>query len=485
VTAVAYALYLMRRRAGRAAWAWLMGSMFSMLTWRLVYLLNLTPPFFFNPAIAIWGSTCLFVSMFLFGREITRREQAESQRDALLGSERAAREQAERANRFKDQFLGALSHELRTPLTAIIGWCELLRRMPGGQASTDVGEAVATIERNARAQARLIDDLLDVTRINVGSLRLEARRLLLATPVESAIQTVRSTADRKGIRLECDLDPTLSVLGDEFRLQQIAWNLLTNAIKFTPGGGRVSVRLGRLTSAASGQAASMAELVVEDEGVGIPEHFKPYLFTPFRQADGAVDRQHGGLGMGLSIGKSLIDLHGGSIAAASDGPGRGARFTVLLPLAAPEVPAGSPVAAPSAKAPVDEPLDGIQVLVVDDEPDIRTMLQRILEQSGAAVQVAASAEQATDLIHASPPDVLLSDIGMPGTDGYTFVRALRSSGVATSVKAIAVTAYTRAVDRQLALDSGFDAHLPKPIDAARLVNLVAELAARRLTPADS
>lgn len=478
----------MRRRAGRAAWAWLLGSMFSMLTWRVVLLLNLSPPFYFNHTIAIWGSTCLFISMFLFGREIRRREQAESQRDALLESERAAREQAERANRFKDQFLGALSHELRTPLTAILGWVGMMRVSGVRQPSqAEWEEAMRTIERNARAQARLIDDLLDVTRITVGTLRLERARVRLAAPVTAAVETVRPLAEQKGVQVYHELDETLEASADPFRIQQIAWNLLTNAIKFTPAGGEVRITLARdKTRDGSSFETPTALLTVRDTGQGIETDFIPHLFSRFRQADGAVSRRHGGLGMGLSIVKSLVELHGGTIAGVSDGADRGSTFTVRLPLMEPESNAESsqPKSVPQPSTVRPQVLSNVTVVVVDDEPDIRTMLQRVLEHHGARVYVGTSAEEAGELVRTIRPNVLVSDIGMPGTDGYTFIRRLRQNGHprGTGLRAVAVTAYTREVDRRLAIDSGFDAHVAKPIDPAVLISTIANLAQQHPGP---
>ena len=404
VLAVVYACYLMRRRGGVAAWLWLIGSMLSMLTWRVVILLRIQPPPFFNPLIAIWGSTCLFFGMFFFGREIARRERAEAERDQLLESERAAREQAERANRLKDQFLGTLSHELRTPLTAIIGWCDVLRSTEhssttsnGDPHTTDTEEGLAAIERNARTQARLIEDLLDMTRLNAGTLRLDVRQTALDSAVRAAIDTLSPAIAAKHIQLELLTDPTGEVVvsADPMRLQQIVWNLLSNAVKFTPTGGSIRARIER------DLARGSATLTITDTGEGIPPDFLPHLFTRFRQADLSSSRRHGGLGLGLSIVKSLVELHGGTVGAASEGIGRGATFTLSLPLAVtpsqPESKSGTFHAPAGASA-----LAGIRILVVEDEPDVRNVIERVLQQHKAEVRTAASAAECMTLFDQSP-----------------------------------------------------------------------------------
>lgn len=462
----------MRLRGGITAWLWLIGSMLSMFTWRIVQALGIHPPAFFNPLIAIWGSSCLVLSMFYFGREISRRVRAEQQRDDLLESERAAREQAERANRLKDQFLGALSHELRTPLTAILGWCELLRQE---MACDDQGrEAVETIERNARAQSMLIEDLLDMTRINAGTLRLERRLVAASGPVLAALETVRPAAHARQIRFEQEIDPSVRVLVDPMRLQQVVWNLLNNAVKFTPDGGTVRVNLCA--------RERRAVLTVVDTGEGIPPDFLPSLFSPFRQVDGSSARRHGGLGLGLSIVKSLVELHGGTVSAASPGVGRGATFEVALPAEnANELPF-----LPDSQGPVSGVcLAGVKVLVVEDEADLRSMICRFLERAGAEVQAHAGAADALRGFDAFGPDVIVSDIGMPGQDGYSMLRELRSRVGAEQTPAIALTAYARETDREKAIRSGFQAHLAKPVDAAQLLAAVARHAPGRSLSAAS
>ena len=473
--AILYAIYLMKRRQGLAAWLWLLGSMLSMMTWRIVVATGVTPPAFFNPLIAIWGSTCLCVGMFYFGLEIARRERAEAERDALLESERAARAQVEHAARVKDQFLATLSHELRTPLTAIIGWCDIYRLSAqrgsagrnGGSDGTgwDGDEAIATIDRNARLQARLIEDLLDVTRINSGTLRLDAKPVTLGQAIRGALETVRPLAHAKRLRLVVSIDDSLQVMGDALRLQQVVWNLLTNAIKFTPEDGTVHV-----TCAAD---RDHARLAVSDTGEGIAADFLPHLFTRFRQSDEAVSKRRGGLGLGLSIVKSLVELHGGSVKAQSDGPGRGATFTVLLPLVGNG--GGDAVSDGAGDSPLNSTasLNGVRVLVVDDERDMRVIAQRILAGHGAVVVPAASAEEASRLLRGQKFDVIVSDIGMPVEDGYAFLRRIRAEGDGTP--AIALTAYARDTDRGKAMESGFHAHVAKPVDAGELVSEVMRL----------
>lgn len=482
--AVVYAVYLARRRAGRTAWLWLLGAMLSMLTWRVVHMFGVIPPYYFNPAIAMWGSLCMMMSMFFFATEVARRETAERERDALLQSERAARESSDRANRVKDQFLGALSHELRTPLTAIIGWCDLARvtRTRAATASDTAAETFDVIERNARTLARLVDDLLDVTRIAAGTMRIDNVFMPLAQPIRAAIETVQSAAQRKSITMHCSVDDSINVNGDPLRLQQVFWNLLTNAIKFTPQGGRIEV-IAERTASTNGHnpVGPTATVLVRDNGIGITPEFMPQLFTRFRQAEAAVDRKFGGLGMGLSIVKTLVESHGGAIGCQSDGAGKGATFTITLPTSESPPAAGAPSQARRDR----KVLSKLRVIVLDDEPDIRTMVQRVLESHGATVWAAASALEAAELIDRHAPQVLVSDIGMPGMDGYAFMRSLRSGKHPQSndLKAIAVTAYSRDVDRQLAMDAGFDAHLSKPINAHELVTTIAQLSGLSREPA--
>jgi signal transduction histidine kinase/CheY-like chemotaxis protein len=470
--AVVYGLWLLSRREGAAgAWLFLLGAMLSMLAWRLVTLAGVEPPAFFNPLIAIWGSTCMVGAMSLFGREVARRRATEAERDALLESERAARGEAERASRLKDDFVATLSHELRSPLAAILGWCSVLRRSEARRDEVD--RALEVIERNARTQANLVEDLLDVTRLQAGALQLESAPLSLDAPVRAALQAVRPSADARSIRLEleCARVPP-RVRGDASRLQQVVTNLLVNAVKFTPPGGTVTVAVGAV--------GARAQLTVRDSGEGIDADFLPHVFTRFRQADGTATRRHGGLGLGLSIVEQLVGLHGGEVHASSAGRGRGATFTVTLPLAPAEGAAAAELERPEpgrtladAGAP-GASLEGLCVLLIDDEPDVRTAVSQLLEQAGARVVALASGEAIEAALRSAVPDLLLVDIGMPGEDGYTLMRRVRRlpPEAGGTTPAISLTAHARNEDRVRALAAGFDDHLPKPIEVAALVQAV-------------
>jgi signal transduction histidine kinase/ActR/RegA family two-component response regulator len=388
-------------------------------------------------------------------------------------TERAARTEAERAGRIKDEFLATLSHELRTPLHAILGWSQILRK--SNDVNPKVAEGLTVIERNARSQAQIISDLLDMSSIISGKVRLDVQAADLATIVEAAINTVRPAADAKEIRLHIILDPLARpVRGDPNRLQQIFWNLLTNAVKFTPKGGRVSVTLERVNS--------HLELNIADNGDGIDAEFLPHVFDRFRQADSSMDRRHGGLGLGLSIVKQLVELHGGTIVAKSAGTGKGSTFTVLLPLmatmddfrdiAVSQHPAESAFQEPVVESPRASLL-GLKVLVVDDEADARALIRTLLEERDACVVTAASAEEALALLVSEHPDLLISDVGMPVEDGYHLirrVRALRDDRGATP--AIALTAYARVEDRMKAIEAGYQMHLAKPVEPAELITMV-------------
>ncbi len=407
-------------------------------------------------------------------------EHAQIERERLLGSERAARAEAERAGRTKDEFLATLSHELRTPLNAILGWTQVLRTTPDLPA--DAVTALAVIERNARSQAQIIADLLDMSSIISGKVRLDLEQLDLASVVNATVETVLPAALAKNIRVQVVLDPMAGpVRADPNRLQQVLWNLLTNALKFTAKNGRVSVTLARVDS--------HLEIAVADNGEGIDPAFLPYVFDRFRQADASATRHHGGLGLGLSIVKQLVEMHGGSISAQSPGMGAGATFRVALPLM--EAGDGSTDRDPSGAQPtrsinvpmVDEirtvSLQGLKVLVVDDEPDARSLIQRLLQDNHARVVTAASAAEAMQALAREAPDVIVSDIGMPGEDGYALIRrirALRSAGA--NIPAIALTAYARVEDRSKAADAGFQSHLSKPVRAAELLATVESLARR-------
>ncbi len=380
----------------------------------------------------------------------------------MVGRERRARQEAETANRAKDEFLAVLSHELRTPLTATLGWTRLLRT--GNLDQQRAHRAIEAIERSALTQTRLVNDLLDISRIIAGRLQLERQVIALADPVQAALDEVRTAADRKGVGIDTSLAADVLVRGDGVRLQQIVSNLVTNAIKFTSPGGRVLVRL----TGADGQA----ELSVSDTGVGISPEFLPYVFDRFRQADSGPTRIHGGLGLGLAIVRHLARLHGGTVQAISGGHGKGATFVIQVPLAE----ASSSVMRPALSERSLRParLDGVTVLLVEDEDGTRTVVRALLEDVGATVVTAASAEEGRHVLLSLHPAVLVSDIAMPDEDGYAFLRSLRASEI--DVPAIALTAYARREDAAEALAAGFQIHLPKPVNGSMLVGAIASLA---------
>jgi PAS domain S-box-containing protein len=394
------------------------------------------------------------------------------EREFLLASERKARAEAEAASRLKDEFVATLSHELRTPLNAIVGWAQLLLRDSGDAAR--VRKGLEVIDRNARLQAQMIDDLLDLSRIMSGKLRLDVQRVDVAELVDAVISTVQPAADAKEIRITSTLATSGSVRGDPARLQQVIWNLLTNAIKFTGKRGRVAVTLKR--------ADSEVELMVSDTGQGISAEFLPYVFERFRQEDASTTRQYGGLGLGLSIVKQLVEMHGGGIAVTSDGEGHGASFTVCLPVAAADSIPGAGACDFGARACEDDApeLAGLHVLVVEDEPDARDLVQRVLEERGARITTAASAREALQAYERCRPDVIVSDIGMPGQDGYEFIRKLRviEAPRGRITPAAALSALARSEDRRRALLAGYQTHLAKPVDPLELQVVVAALAGR-------
>ncbi len=404
--------------------------------------------------------------------DITDRKTLERERDSLLESERSARLELERVAQLKDEFLATLSHELRTPLNAMLGWSQILQKSQGHSDRTMKGLEV--IERNARMQTQLIDELLDMSRILAGKLRLDVQEVNLVGVVEAAIDTVRPSAEAKGIRLESVLEPVAeTVHGDPQRLQQVVWNLLSNAIKFTPKGGRVQVVVKRVKS--------HVELVVSDTGKGVKQEFLPHLFERFRQADASTTREFGGLGLGLAIVKQLTELHGGSVRAASEGEGKGMTVTIELPLSVIRTGAGDNAlnVHPRAmsrqmKLPEQAHLSGVKVLVVDDEPDAREMIKQVLEDQDARVFVAASAEEARRVLETQRPDVMLSDIGMPNQDGYELLTQIRGAG--NDIPAVAITAFARSEDRIRALRAGFQMHIAKPVDPAEIIVSVASLA---------
>lgn len=417
--------------------------------------------------------------------EATRR--AAEERKLLLENEREAREEAERTSQMKDEFLATLSHELRTPLSAILGWSQVLRR--GSRDQADLARGLQTIERNARAQAQLIEDLLDMSRITSGKVLLDMQTVAPASFIEAAIETVRPALDAKGIRFERHYDATGAlVAGDPGRLQQVVWNLLTNAIKFTPRGGRVAVELA--------QRDDLVTITVRDNGAGIRPEFLTHVFERFRQADASMTRRHGGLGLGLAIVKHLVEQHGGTVRAESSGEGLGASFTIELPVAKSATPTREVrAAAGAAPLPGQESgrefpgeampeaalrkLEGLSVLVVDDDRDARELIARILADCHAEVRIAASAREAFDLLRAELPDLLISDLGMPEVDGLellSWVRGLpRDAG--GLVPAIALTAFARSEDRLKALEAGFSAHISKPVEASELIAAIAMVVA--------
>ncbi|APR82048.1 Chemotaxis protein methyltransferase CheR [Minicystis rosea] len=385
------------------------------------------------------------------------------ERARLHEAERRARLLAEEANRAKDEFLGVVSHELRTPLNAIVGWASLL--LGKAQEGSMMDKGVRVIERNARAQAKIIDDILDVSRIITGKLRLELRPTDIEGALRAAADVVRTAADSKGVELVVEMPVELpEVAGDADRLQQIFWNLLSNAVKFTPTGGRVSARV----EVRDGALVT----TVTDTGEGIPAPFLPFVFDRFRQADASTSRRHGGLGLGLAIVRHLVELHGGEVSAESAGPGLGARFSVSLPLPVDrdsgvvERVAQPPPSSEDLAPPTASPLDGLRVLVVDDERDARDVIIAILTGRGAVVHAVGSAQDAVDALSTFAPDVLLSDIGMPLEDGFSLLRRVRAlPSPFGSIPAIALTAYTRSSDARSAERAGFTAHLPKPVEA--------------------
>jgi len=392
-----------------------------------------------------------------------------AEREQLLRSEREARSSAERLSQLKDEFLATLSHELRTPLNAIQGWVNILRM--SDVAPADFARGIETIERNAKAQAQIVADLLDMSRIVSGHMLLEVRPLHLQDVIHSALEAVRPSADSKGIRIHTLLDSKVgTVRGDPTRLQQVFWNLLANAIKFTPKQGRIKVALERVNS--------HVEIGIEDHGVGIDASFLPYVFERFRQADPGISRKYGGLGIGLSIVKSLVELHGGSVRVKSAGVGQGATFVVSLPLhsvLSKEIPAPKLASDPLAKLKLPS-LDGARVLLVDDDVDGCDVIGRILRAHGASARCVYDAEQALSAIQQQPYDLLLSDIGLRVIDGYELMQRVRAlPAPACRIPSIAVTAYARPEDRQRALLAGYQMHMAKPLQAAELVAAVASL----------
>ena len=409
-------------------------------------------------------------------REAELQAQIEA-RSRLLSSEKLARNEAERANRLKDEFLATISHELRNPLNAILGWAHMLRL--GNLTPANSERAVETIYRNAKSQSQLVADLLDVSRIISGKLRLEVQTVDLTSIVNAAIDSIRPAADAKNIRVQTMFDPAASpISGDADRLQQVIWNLLSNAVKFTPKGGRIQIKMQ--------QVDSQVEVVVSDTGVGISKNFLPYVFDRFRQADASTTRTHGGLGLGLSIVHQLVDLHGGTVTVQSEGEGKGATFTIMLPIDS--VINDEQQAEPAPPVHSDEvstfdglpSLEGLKVLVVDDEADTRELIREVLKECGSEVILSRSAAEALAALEEHKPDILISDLGMPDEDGYSLITKIRALPVERGghIPAAALTAYARPEDRMRVLRSGFQFHLPKPVDSAELVTVIASLAGR-------
>jgi len=418
--------------------------------------------------------------IFVQGHDMTEqalaeqeRERLSDERQRLLTAEQNARIEAEQANRLKDEFLATVSHELRTPLTAILGWLDLYQA--SGKSPERAERALETIERNARSLRQIVDDILDVSRIMSGKMEIKVATVQVETAVEAAIEAVRPAAMAKDIRLQQTLDSTALVMGDIQRLQQIVWNLLSNAVKFTPKAGRVHVVVER--------RASSVAIIVSDNGQGLAADFIPHAFDRFRQADSSRTRSHGGLGLGLAIVKQLVELHGGTVAAESEGLGKGSVFTVVLPIA---LSRQSPVPTNRVSAGVECPpeLVGLRVLLVEDEDDTRELLRDILVGCGVVVEMCGSVADAMASFRASRPQLVISDIGMPKEDGYSFARWLRAlpADEGGLVPAIALTAFARTEDRTSVLRAGFRAHVPKPVDISELLAVIASLVPERRTP---
>jgi signal transduction histidine kinase/CheY-like chemotaxis protein len=399
--------------------------------------------------------------------ELQRSEEARGQ--LLLRAERA-RSEAEAANRIKDEFLATLSHELRTPLTSLLGWSSVLRE--GKRDAKILAQGLDAIDRNARVQAQLIDDLLDVSRIVSGKLNLDVRPLDISSVARAAINVVQPAADAKGITIDYGAEPGVGAISaDSARLHQIIWNLLSNAVKFTPHGGKISVFVD--------QDESDARVTVKDTGQGIDSEFLPRVFDRFRQADSSTTRSFGGLGLGLAIVRHLVELHGGTVSAQSDGVSKGATFTATFPLLADRTEPVTVAHTPEISAP-DNSLDGLRVLLVDDEPEARQIISTVILRTGAEVKTCQSAHEALAKLAEWKPDVILSDIAMPEQDGYSFIRQVRSlpHDKGGDTPAAALTAYARDIDRRQALAAGYQMHIAKPIGASQLITMIARLAGR-------
>ena len=415
----------------------------------------------------IHDATGKIIGASKIARDITQQKKTQDEIARLLAAERAARQEAEVASRTKDEFLAVLSHELRTPLTAMLGWLSILRGHNLDEKTTE--HAIETIERNAKAQAQLIEDLVDVSRIVGGKLNLEVSPIDLLPVINAAIEVVRPAADAKEIAIDVNYDsPVGLVSGDPSRLQQIIWNLLSNAVKFTPKGGTVQVDFRRHDS--------YAEIVVRDNGIGIASDFLPYVFERFRQAESTATRSHRGMGLGLAIVRHLIELHGGSVWASSEGENRGSSFTVHLPLAALQRTSLSAASVAAGNGEHENVLNGLRILLVEDEPDARELIAMLLQGSGASVEAVDSAGDALTRLPLFIPDLLLSDIGLPKESGYDLIRQVRAlASELNKVPAIALTAFATESDRKMSLSAGFQAHLAKPVEPALLVTTIMSL----------
>jgi PAS domain S-box-containing protein len=422
---------------------------------------------------ALYDESGNLMSVLSLVLDVTARTLAEQDRARLLEAEQSLRAEAERANRLKDEFLATLSHELRTPLTSILGWAHLLQA--GDMDHATSVRALEAIQRNARSQVQLIEDLLDVSRVITGKLRLEVRPINLANVIEAAIEAVRPAADARRVQLVATLDAQTTIPGDPDRLQQVVWNLLSNSIKFTRAKGRVEVSLT--------QSNGEAQIVIKDTGIGISPQFLPFVFDRFRQADSTSTRAYGGLGLGLALVRHLVEQHGGAVSATSPGHEQGSTFTITLPLARPQVMGQRAQAVRFADYPSSDSYDAhalhnLRVLVVDDEEDTRDLLQTVLAMCGARVTTTASVPEAMAAIERERPHVMVCDIGMPGEDGYQLISRVRALpfGRGGSTPAVALTACAREEDRRRALDAGYQVHVSKPIKPSELVAVVAGVA---------
>lgn len=408
-------------------------------------------------------------------QEIVERKRIEAERQRLLVREQSARAEAEQANRIKDEFLAVLSHELRTPMNPILGWSKLLQS--GSLDPAKSREALATIERNAKLQVQLIDDLLDVSRILSGKLSLSVSAVDLSQVIMAALETLQLAAEAKALQLQTQIAPQPSlVMGDAARLQQVLWNLLSNAIKFTHSGGQITITLT--------QSDHQAQIQVKDTGKGISADFLPYVFDHFRQENGTITRKFGGLGLGLAISAQIVELHGGRIWAQSPGENQGSIFTVDLPILQSNssqiaaAPAADPAAAPAADPDADLALANLHVLVVDDQPDSCDLAAFVVQQAGGSVMAVNTAMQALELLRSQQFDLLLTDIGMPEMDGYALLQQVRQLPMNAQIPAIALTAYAGEMDQQQAITAGFQAYLAKPIQPAEIVTTLARLSGR-------